>query len=98
MTELEKACNENGMEIFCRYGANKRKPFSADMHPYRVTLKYKGRQLSTDFFTGAGWATEPGVADVLSCFLLDAACADNDFEGFCSDLGYSTDSREAERI
>lgn len=44
-------------------------------------------------------AKAPTAADVLSCLCSDARSADRTtFEDWCSDLGYDTDSRKAEKI
>lgn len=40
----------------------------------------------------------PRVRDVLYSLAMDAACARDSFEDFCSNLGYDTDSRRALRI
>lgn len=67
-------------------------------HNYRVTLKYKGRQMSLDFFMGELNTDEPDAEGVLDCLLSDASGIDQDFESWASDLGYDTDSRKAEAI
>jgi len=43
--------------------------------------------------------SEPVVEDILYCVVSDAWCYDNsrDFEDFCSDLGYDTDSIKAKK-
>ena len=42
----------------------------------------------------------PGVAEVLECLASDAAGIENskDFADWCSEYGYSTDSRRAEKV
>ena len=40
----------------------------------------------------------PEVRDVLYSLLMDKLCANNEFEDFCADFGYDTDSRKAENI
>lgn len=42
----------------------------------------------------------PTIEDVLYCLLADASCVQygQTFEEFCSELGYDTDSRKAEKI
>ena len=39
----------------------------------------------------------PSVADVLSCLLSDANAIHMTFEEWCSDFGYDSDSRKAEK-
>ena len=40
---------------------------------------------------------EPTAEDVMECLLSDAQAENDDFEGWASDLGYDTDSRQAEK-
>jgi hypothetical protein len=40
----------------------------------------------------------PAAADVVHSLIMDASTADEEFEDWASNYGYSTDSREAERI
>lgn len=44
--------------------------------------------------------SEPKIDEVLDCLAMDAATSENarSFEDFCSDLGYDTDNRNAEKI
>ncbi len=72
-------------------------------HLYKVTLRYQGRKMTTEFRTGIGWDHEPSAADVLESLLSDAATVNvlrdgGDFEEWAADLGYDTDSRKAEAI
>ena len=57
------------------------------------------RQLTTFFTMGPALNREPGVEEVLDCLCSDASTVDNarSFEDWCSDLGYDTDSRKAEK-
>jgi hypothetical protein len=52
------------------------------------------------FSTGKGWKTAPTLADCLNSCADDASSYDNakDFNDFCNELGYSTDSRKAEKM
>jgi hypothetical protein len=65
---------------------------------WRVVLKMGRRQLTTPFYTGPALG-EPSTADVLGCLLSDASGFESSrtFEEWCSDYGYDTDSRRAER-
>ena len=38
------------------------------------------------------------MAEVLNCLASESSGTDQDFADWCSDLGYDTDSREAERL
>jgi hypothetical protein len=66
---------------------------------YKVRLRHKGKTLTTYFSLGSAHTSEPELASVLSCLADDAAGAVNaqGFEDWCSEYGYDTDSRKAER-
>lgn len=68
---------------------------------YRVRLSRKWvdgtRSMSLYFSQGSAHTEDPTVADVLSCLALDASVLKAmTFEDWASDLGYDTDSRQAE--
>lgn len=74
-----------------------------DSDVWKVTLTRKNprRSMTLIFRMGIGHDGKPPiVADVLSCITSDAASieAARDFEDFADELGYSSDSRKAERI
>jgi len=100
MNELSEFCDARGLTIAAHYIGTQR--WNEDTRPtnkYRVTLKYQGRRLTTEFYTGVGWKQDPTAADVLACLILDARSAESaTFEEFCAYLDYSNDSRKAERI
>jgi hypothetical protein len=56
------------------------------------------RRLTVPFSQGSAHTAEPTAYDVLNCLLLDASSADEDFDYWCGNYGYDTDSRKAERI
>lgn len=99
--KLSELCKS--VKISSKYG-EARKPWDQldkwqqEAHQYRVTLRYKGRQMSLDFFMGPALKEEPGAAGVLSCLLSESVALERDFEEWCGDYGYDTDSRKAERI
>jgi len=66
---------------------------------YTVTLRYRGRRMTVPYFCGP-LCGEPSIADVLYCVLMDSGSVENarSFEEWCSEFGYDTDSRKAERI
>ena len=47
---------------------------------------------------GNSYAVSPTQASVLYCLLSDANCAEQNFNDFCSDLGYDNDSMKAFKI
>lgn len=67
-------------------------------HQYRVTIRYQGRQMSLDYFMGQALTDEPDAETVLDSLLSDSQAGQQTFEEFCSEFGYDSDSRKAERI
>ncbi len=71
---------------------------------FRVTLernditKWPGkRRIDVQFSQGSAHTVDPTAADVLDCLASDASGAEQSFEDWCSDYGYDTDSRKAEK-
>lgn len=64
---------------------------------YRVTLRMYGRSMTVGYSQGYGIRDTPTADRVLECLISDATCGD-DFDEFCFNCGYDTDSRKAERI
>lgn len=72
----------------------------SNMDHWKVTIKRSGHTLTTYFSKGYGHhGAEPTTAEILSCLADDSSTVDNagDFEDFCNELGYDTDSRKAEK-
>ena len=62
---------------------------------FHCVLSYKGHTMSCPFSMGSAHTGDPKVADVMHSLLLDSSAVDMDFEDWCSDFGYDTDSRKA---
>lgn len=72
----------------------------SSQHHWRCTLRYQGRRMVVVFTMGAALTHEPTVREVMNCLFLDSMGYDSNagrFEDWCSDYGYDTDSRKAER-
>jgi hypothetical protein len=71
-----------------------------DMNHWRVTLRYEGRRMVVTFSMGLALEGPPSADQVLEALLLDASGIESarDFADWCSEYGYDTDSRKAERI
>jgi hypothetical protein len=71
------------------------------MHHWRVVLTRKAhgkrRTLSSYFSQGIAHTKPPQAYEVLGCLISDGSGTDQPFEEWASDLGYDTDSRQAER-
>jgi hypothetical protein len=67
---------------------------------WKCVLKMGGKRMTVVFSMGYGHnGKAPKAADVLDCLCNDATGLDNSsgFEDWCSEYGYETDSRKAER-
>lgn len=64
---------------------------------WRITLRYKGHSMSFDYWQGQGIKENPKVEGVMENIVSDASVNDMSFEDFCSEFGYDTDSRKAEK-
>jgi hypothetical protein len=90
MSELQKLCEQKHVRIKAVYGGVEPSPrFPAGHHPYKITLRYKGRQLTVPFFCGPAITREPSAADVLSCLISDGQCYENteDIDEFHREFG-----------
>lgn len=66
---------------------------------WRVTLAGPRGRMTTTFRMGLGLTGAPVSADVLNSLALHASAAENarDFDDWCADFGFDTDSRKAWR-
>ena len=72
---------------------------SENMDHWKVALRRPGHTMTTYFSMGLGHkGKQPQAADVLDCLASDAIGTSDDFEDFCSNFAYNTDSRKAEKI
>ena len=78
-------------------------PLPGSFH-WLCTLTCNGRKMAVPFTQGSahqksGKPTPPELDSVLDCLAGDASGYDNsrDFEDWCSEYGYDTDSRKAEK-
>jgi hypothetical protein len=106
MTELESLCIANKITINSMLdGAEPTNDWQKDCFSWRVVLYRERKKLAVDYFTGKAHVTSysqqaklPKVADVLHCLCSDATSGDMSFKDFCSEFGYSDDSRKASEI
>lgn len=103
---LKQFVSKHGIKIVSDYAdSNPNMPDERyTMNHYRVTLSRrnednKRRQMTLYFSMGIGIKGEPTADDVLHCLASDSAGIENarDFEDWCADYGYDSDSRSAER-
>lgn len=81
-----------------RLAWDKRDQWQCEANDWRITLKYKGRRYSFDFWQGTSIKTAPTREGVLECLQSDAQVETGSFEDFCANTCYDPDSRKAERI
>ena len=86
-----------------RTDSNPSMPDSRNMDHWKCVLTRKEntrtRRMTVYFSMGYGHnGKAPKAADVLSCIASDSATVENsDFEEFCSEFGYDSDSRKTEK-
>ena len=97
-TELQKLCDEKRITIESHYGAVEvPEGWPRGTHPYKCILRFGRKRMTVPFFMGPANEHEPEAADVLSCLILDSSACDASFEEWCSDMGYGSYSRSAEK-
>ncbi len=63
---------------------------------WRVNISRNGKTIRVPFSQGSAYKGKPPTVDtVMECLVSDANGGMDDFEGFCGNLGYDTDSRDA---
>lgn len=73
---------------------------SKEQRHFHVTLRHADntrKPLTTYFSQGSAHTKAPTAMDVLNCLAQDAQSAGYTFEEWCSELGFDSDSREAEK-
>jgi hypothetical protein len=67
---------------------------------YVCILTHQDRHMLVYYSMGAAYREPPSCRDVLDCLASDAASLESsrDFADWCSEFGYSEDSRKARRI
>ncbi len=99
-----ESCTFKGYKISATYLGNKAAEWASDRdqnyNNHRVTVSHNGQRASFEFWASIMHPEVRSNADLrgaFDCFLSDAMAGMQSFEEFCSDFGYDTDSRKAER-
>lgn len=98
---FKRAVQILGITATATYGAAPAKFFdSSKMDPWTVTLRGPGRRTMTvPYYMGQGHdGREPEAAGVLNSLVQDASDTQADFETWCGEFGYDTDSIRALQI
>ena len=92
--------NELNMSVFngARLSYEKQDEWQKQANGYTIKLSYGRKTYSVDYWQGVGIKERPTLKGVMECLFLDAESSSENFEDFCSNFGYDTDSRKAERI
>jgi hypothetical protein len=74
-------------------------PTFPEADAWRVTLRFCGRRMTVSYYMGSAFNGRPPTSrEVLAGLLLDASCAAESFEDFCTNLGYDVDSIKALKV
>lgn len=87
-SQLERLCESRNVRADFRFG-EARKEVEWAAHNWRVTVKYRGRQLTCDFY-GGSCVYNPTAADLLSSLILDTVVGDENFEDYCNEFGHDS--------
>ena len=97
-TELEKVCEELGIEVRCRRGTSEdydEDDWRAKANAWTVTLQFGAATshpptMTVPFWQGAAHTKQPTAADVLSCLVSDAASVESarSFEDWVHEFGF----------
>lgn len=100
---IDDFVSQNDFRMKCEWAPNNpNMQESENMDHWKCVIRRKGNIGSMTLVFSMGMAhrgKEPEVADVLDCLASDASGIENSpsFEDWCSEYGYDTDSRKAEK-
>lgn len=96
MKTLKSLCQNVKMSVDY---SSKECPFDKgdSFNAWKIQLRYKGRKMTIDFFTGPALGEPRDVSEIMDCVLSDSQAGEMDFSEFCSEFGYDEDSRMAEK-
>jgi hypothetical protein len=89
-----------GISMTAEYADRNPNMDSSDMDHWRCVFHKDRARMTTYFSMGRGHSgREPTADQVLECLVSDASSIDNarGFDDWCSEYGYDTDSRKAEK-
>lgn len=96
---LQDFISTNGITMDVRRCRTSRSPFMSDpgMSHWGCVITAPSGYLTVTFSQGSAHVGEPSLESVLDCLASDAASVENarDFDDWCAELGFDTDSRKA---
>lgn len=79
-------------------GINDDAEWNRTANHYRVRIRKGKKSFQTYYSTGSGWTKDPELSDVLDSLGSDCSSVEfENFQGFCKEFGYDTDSLRALR-
>lgn len=91
-------------EVKASYKGTKRADWNSENfnnHMVTVTNADTDQKITFEFWASIAnpeLKTDYDVLNAFYCFVSDAVSGSQDFENFCSEFGYNSDSRQAEKI
>jgi len=64
---------------------------------FKLCLSCAGKSFTFPFYQGYGITHDPEVVEVVECLMSDSS-VDEDYESFCQEFGYESDSNKAKKI
>jgi len=98
MKTIKEFCGEHNIRINVEYADSNPNMDGKHMNHFKVTLKNGKKQFTLYYSQGFRICGDPTAESVLSCLHSDQSCVDMDFDDFCAEMGYDSDSRKAEKI
>lgn len=91
---LDELCRRVTCRAVCgaRLPAEERSQWQQSAHDWRVTLRYQGRTLNTDYWMGAALTHAPTALEVMESLLLDAQCGAMNYADFLSEFDYENNA------
>lgn len=102
---MTTSAKKEGLEVLnmtvwngARLSYEKQDEWQRKANGYTIKLSFGRKTYSVDYWQGTGIKNKPTLEGVMESLFLDAESGNDSFEDFCSNFGYDTDSRNAEKI
>lgn len=99
MQNLNAFIEENSVRLACEWATSRPDNLMHGMDHWKCVMRAGKSQYTFYFSKGYGHkGAKPTIEEILECFADDYFGFVEDFDDFCDEYGYDSDSREAERI